>query len=614
MQDYWKLTDNLGLRKVADRFGTEEQLVFLNANWDMLDNILAEHSTALASVGSSGLSLDGFPIKTPEVDDTARVQRALEFIKTSPVKLLRLPSGTFSISGTLKVPNGASIIGSGRSTILKAVGNLETNRTTSNNTGQFFEVHLVDDVLISGINFEGQNFNAGAVCISGSNNVTVSFCYNQNTPVHGIQVANSGSNLPKNINIICNAFENVLYGAQMWDAEDVLLLGNRVNKAKAGLWHAVSRNVRYLGNYIQNCEDVGIDMEGGENCIASFNVAKDCKNGEYTIFKGNANNKNYAKNLVFSNNLAVHSATYIKRDGTSEATAFGALTLHSINEDATEGVVFKDNQVAVYGAGTGIYSNVLSATGTGACGVSFKNNDFYLKDTSSKAHKLQSAVGVNVEDNRFIYEVANDSTSEFKNCFKGTARNNKYSFRGGRAGTGYAVLLYTDISSATTETFLFSFNKVRNAGEYALKSDAYQNAGKDMFILEDNSLSEVPVNNGGLFQTGNYGAKFVNQRLKMLIAPTGTVDLRTVSALNHSNGNKKANARGELIMETDGAKRNLYSLFLFKHILKSYDGSGASTGVIGDATYYITVTGSTITFPAMTYTNSNTYLNVVLDS
>jgi len=561
---------------------------------------------------SINLRTPPYNAKADGSDETALIQRAMNeaALKT---KILYAPSGTYGVSATLKVPTGLAIVGDGKRTKLKALANLNTGVSTSNNTGQFFEVHLVSDVKITDIYFDGQNFNAGAVCVSGSNDVTIAYCYNYNTPVHGITVANQGASTPKNVNILYNVFENVLYGAQMWDAEDVLLIGNRVNKAKAGLWHAVSRNVRYIGNYIQNCEDVGIDMEGGENCLASLNVVKACKNGELTVFKGNANNKNFAKNLVFSNNVVLSTDTYAKRDGTTEATAFGSLTIHSINEDATEGVVFKDNHVAVYGTRSAIYSNVLSATATGACGVSFKNNEFSLKDTSTKAHKLQSAVGVNVEDNKFVFEVANDSTSEYKNCFRGTARNNKYIFKNGRSGTGYAVLLYTDISG--TDAFLYSANKTRNAGEYALKADAYQNAGKDMFIVENSPLSEAPVNNGGFFQTGNYGARFVNQPLKMLIGPTGTLDLRTaISALNHSNGNKKANARGELIIETDGAKRNAYDIFLFKHILKSYDGSGASSGIIGDATYYVTVSGSTITFPTLTYTTHNTYLNVTLNS
>ncbi|MES9790712.1 glycosyl hydrolase family 28-related protein, partial [Priestia megaterium] len=291
-------------------------------------------------------------------DETALIQRAMNetALKT---KIMYAPSGTYGVSATLKVPTGLSIVGDGKRTKFKALANLNTGVSTSNNTGQFFEVHLVSDVKISDIYFDGQNFNAGALCISGSNDVTISYCYNYNTPVHGITVANQGTNLPKNINILYNSFENVLYGAQMWDAEDVLLLGNRVNKAKAGLWHAVSRRIKYIGNDVQNCEDVGIDMEGGEDCLVALNTVKACKNGELTFFKGNANNKNYGKNLVFMHNIVVSTATYIKRDGTTEDCGFGALTVHSINENLTEGLVFKNNQISVYGTRYGFYTNAL---------------------------------------------------------------------------------------------------------------------------------------------------------------------------------------------------------------------------------------------------------------
>ncbi|WP_394557377.1 right-handed parallel beta-helix repeat-containing protein [Priestia aryabhattai] len=436
-------------------------------------------------------------------DWTPVIQAALDIMSSLGKTVLAIPVGTYYFNKFLKTPSSITIFGAGKKTVFKALGNLNVNTSTGNNTGQFFEVHLVKDVRITNIYFDGQNFNAGAVCISGSTDVTVSHCYSYNSLVQAVTVANQGASIPKNINILFNVMENVLHGAQMWDAEDVLLLGNRVNKAKGGLWHAVSRKIRYLANYIENCEDVGIDMEGGEDCLASLNVVRACKNGELTFFKGNANSKNYGKNLVFANNIVIATDTYTKRDGTSEACGFGALTVHSINEDATEGLVFKDNHVAVYGTRTGFYTNVLCATTTGLCGVAFKSNKVYLKGASTKAHKLQSCVGIEVDDNEFIFEEVNDSTSEFKNCFKGTGGNNRYRFKKGRSGTGYAVLLYTDISAA--DEFEFHNNKVKNADQYALKIDAYQNAGKDMFVVKRNDLSDKPVTNGGVFQTANYG-------------------------------------------------------------------------------------------------------------
>jgi parallel beta-helix repeat protein len=631
-------TTNLGLNKwiLSDYVQVSE----FNDNFDKIDGTIGDHASQLADItqdiGDKSI-LDWLPkdtataiknlrdwmtqksinVRTPPynmkadgTDETAIMQQAITDSTTKQASIY-CPDGTYGISATLKSPNNLKVFGNGKTTVFKALGNLNVNTSTSNNSGQFFEVNLVNGVKITDIYFDGQNFNAGAICISGSNDVTFSNCYSYNSLTQAVNVANQGTTCPQNIIIAFNRMENVLHGAQLWDVDDVLIFGNRVNQVKGGLWHAVSRNVRYIGNYVQNCEDVGIDMEGGENCLAQGNIVTGCKNGELTFFKGNANNKNWGKNLSFKNNIVIATDNYTKRDGTTDTCSYGGLTVHSVNPGAAEQLTYKDNEVYIYGTRYGIYTDVLDSTVLNDCGLRIVNNDFHIIG-NGYAHRFQAAIGTTFKNNNFIFRDQNGQQNEIKNAFRSEIENNTYYYKGGRSGSNYAVLLYTDTSSNDTLTYVR--NKFKGTGEFSLKTDAYNNAGKSVFYLEDNSLSEVPVNNGGLLQSANYGAYFVNQKLKVLVAPTGTFDINSLTAVNHSNGNKRAVVRGELMIETDSSRRNAYSILFYKTILKSYDGSGASTGIVGDATFYATFSGTTFAFPTFSYTTHNTNLNVVLNS
>lgn len=553
---------------------------------------------------TAGLSIEEFERKPLETSDTGRIQRAVNAAALSGKNTLILKDEKYLISGEIKIPSNISIIGTGKNTVFEAITNL-------NGSGHFLQVSKKENVFIQGICFDGRDFKAGAVNITNSNDITVSHCYSLNSTTQAFVISNEA----KSINILFNRMERTFHGVQCWDAEDVLILGNRVNKVKGGLWHAVSRNIRYIGNHVQNCYDVGIDMEGGENCIAANNVVIGCQQGELAVFKGNVNSKNWGHNLIFKDNIVIASSTFIMPDGTVTPCKYGGLMVNSINSGASRGIVFEGNEIEVWGERYGIFTNELSQTDD--CGIDFKNNTIHIRSESGHAHRIQSAFGVNVYDNKFIFEVENGSINEIKNSWNANIDNNLYHFKKGRSviGSHHAVYLYTDVIGETTQQLFFKRNKFKGCGAYACRANSFRNYGKSLFVLEDNLFSELAEVGGGLKVESNYGVFYINQRLKIKVDTTKVINIPIdFPGLNNTEVDKIPISKGELIIRTSGIIRNIYSLLYVRDLVKSYDGSGSGSGAMSSVSYYATFNGAQVTFTMGDRELDTTQLDLVLNN
>lgn len=51
-----------------------------------------------------------------------------------------------------------------------------------------------------------------------------------------------------------------------------------------GIWGSMGENLRVVRCTTRRCDDVGIDFEGGHNCMAVDCLSEDCKNGNYSTF------------------------------------------------------------------------------------------------------------------------------------------------------------------------------------------------------------------------------------------------------------------------------------------------------------------------------------------
>jgi len=163
-----QLTSNLNLRKIIDKFGTEELLTSTNVNWDILDREVY----ILASQAVSVLKYEQFKVATADGYDW---QPAIQMALDSGFKAVFLPDGEYLVNRQVQIGDdtvlamayNATIVrnfaigGSGGATIRnKKVSNTNRNRNIgifggcikakdSSKTGKHLAMWGVDGVVIS---------------------------------------------------------------------------------------------------------------------------------------------------------------------------------------------------------------------------------------------------------------------------------------------------------------------------------------------------------------------------------------------------------------------------------------------------------------------------------
>jgi hypothetical protein len=167
-------TDNIGFLKAVDKFGTEELLMRLNGNWDMLDDILT--NLKVASSGDGVLHIEAFPRVAPENDDTGRLNRIFKESKDNGWKPVRLQENTtYYVNDTILISSAnvkPFIFGQGyRSTIIdaSAIGSGKPAFKIKGGSG------TRSGGMMVGIGFKG-NANSIGVQVSGTNGFKIDLC------------------------------------------------------------------------------------------------------------------------------------------------------------------------------------------------------------------------------------------------------------------------------------------------------------------------------------------------------------------------------------------------------------------------------------------------------
>lgn len=169
-------------------------------------------------------------------------------------------------------------------------------------------------------------------------------------------------------------------------------------------------------NYVHDCSDVGIDWEGGNQCIADSNRVERCANGELAVFSTGRNLLKYnvpMGNIYYKNNTVIRGGGYLTREGiqarnslgdTGACMIYGNLDKHLIGPIVFEGNVIKiekstDNSVRGFSSRGSSDSDAK---------IIFKNNKF----TSHASHvgQLSNLNDVEFTGNEFIYD-ADESKS-----------------------------------------------------------------------------------------------------------------------------------------------------------------------------------------------------------
>lgn len=539
-------------------------------------------------------------------DDTSAIQSAIQSVAAKG-GIVFFPAGTYLVSKVLTIPSYIQLIGTGRSSQLLATADMTLSRTTTNNQGQMLEVKRAESVHIQQLFFNGGGNKAGAVVFSGATNCSIRQCIIDNAPeVQAIMLADENSVEPGNIRLLENTITRVKHGIQLWRASECLVSGNRVDQVSGGgIWQAICTDCVYSNNIISNCGDVGLDLEGGENCLAIGNHVKRCSNGELAVFRGLVGDLTTEKGLCFRGNVLDREPTYTTISGVEVAcNDYGAITVHSVSDDA-EDIQFLHNTIRTNGF-PAIYTNDIDSTD---CGVVIRGNDIRVLSDTEAFHI--TAKGILVDRNVFRFAVANSKANSFKNATDSILSHNQFIYESGKT-TEYALHLYTD---QLCNNVLIQGNEFVGCGELACKVEAYK-SDKKTFIIQENSFSAKPVRNGGVLITGSYGAKYSNQSLHILLSPTsGGINLLTMPCFNANNVNNAPFITGYLDIIVNGLKKNLYNIQLYANRLVSRDSSGKPSGMLNDSTYYATFTGTTITFnPAANYTGSEVALHVICNT
>ena len=205
----------------------------------------------IISSGSS-LYLDQYGIKGDGSDEGPALQSALNYAGSHSIKTVIFPAGKVVTIGSLRIPEGLTLIGNGCTLRLKANAHTDTSPWTW--------VYVQKGVRITGFKFDGNRVNGNGKNTNGlmlqGDNV---FDNNEVLNVNSYAVFVYG-NYPSNIRITNNIIHDIKqYGIDTGGSDGPSSWGY---------------NVTVTGNTISDCGEVGIKIRGTKDSIIADNIVK----------------------------------------------------------------------------------------------------------------------------------------------------------------------------------------------------------------------------------------------------------------------------------------------------------------------------------------------------
>lgn len=511
-------------------------------------------------------------------DYTARLQAAFN----SGAKRVRIPPGDYGISSYLLVPVGVRIEGEGRIFALNDMPQYVPWATCHQKQMILF---LGDKCSISGIELDGQNYNAGGVAVWNGNKPKVYDCNIHNTGASQAILDTVG----KKARYKNNDIQYGAHGIQLWQTSDAHVSGNIIDSVDGGgVWTADAYDVSVWGNTISNCGDVGIDFEGGLNCTSWGNNVSACKNGELAFFQNGTGSGIVPANLVHKGNTVHRTATYLAgTTGTPTACNAngGACYVNSMNVGSIN-ITFEENTINCdFG-----FSFFTEGLVDGKTGLKFVKNTVR---SAANLFRIQNAWFSIVEGNTF-YGAAGSETlqNEWKNCSGGIFNKNKFIYENAKA-TNFVVSFYTD-SATVTVSPRFTENEFDNCGDLAFRHDGY--ISNVRCLVSRNRLTEVHTPNGGIAVTNASQPIYLEQQLNLLLVE-GDNDLAALTGLKVTG----LCAHGVFAVWMGGTVGSRYGIVYTTEqtglvgIVTSRDGSGSGSGIGASTSRYASFSGSVIT-------------------
>jgi hypothetical protein len=205
--------------------------------------------TALVDNATVSVKVESFKIQIPEVDDTARLNRAVSSLGSSGGVLDFKMFGSYTISSRIVLPNNCTILGN------FAKIKLKDNTPTANNPDLFL-IKNISNIRIFNLELDGNNTNQGqldsnvyrGILIQNASDILIENCYFHDTQHQAIQVtgATPGNSTTKGVyNITVNKckFYNTWSALQITESD--------------------SQNVLFEDNYVENTWEHGFTTYPG---------------------------------------------------------------------------------------------------------------------------------------------------------------------------------------------------------------------------------------------------------------------------------------------------------------------------------------------------------------
>jgi len=487
-------TPNLGMDIWAetDYFKRTE----LNNNFTKLDTKAKENADKIDVLAESSVHLESFPIVAPEVDDSARFQRAVNKANTDGKRIVTLKNNkTYNIKTKITsyddltfVGNQSKIAGSGTTKFMDAM-----NRN-----------------LFIGINFDGYNFvvqadgkervsferckftNIGVVGVYyyGAKNSYVSNCEFNNITKSSIIVDNDSDNILITNSIFDNPAEfggyaveqndcahiNVLSGTRVFVLNNPRVKNNGGQGILFGYNSTLGKGARYckaIGNYCEGNGQEGITSFGGSGKVAYQN----------TIIGNTSKNNRFHQIEIWQSDDNIVSGNIV--DESSSYGSMGALTLYN-----TKGTVASSNKI-LNASNNGIVvlagSDRLVITDNTVKGTNGKNDT----STATKGHGiLLDSNGISQPTNILLKNIIIESIDTTK-----TSVNNKFGvYSTSNSNQGNII---KDVNTT---------GYVGNIHFFAKKTTRHMNDAKPSSITGYDTYVE---NVGTLSEVGTAGSKYV---------------------------------------------------------------------------------------------------------
>lgn len=378
---------------------------------------------------------------TALVDQTALLQKLLN---RNAGKAVTLPAGTYFVQ-TLTVPKQTRLT-IGAKTIIKGLPTDQSLPVLNLSAG----VRITGTGLIDGNRTQRKRgigvrlFDARGISINGvrirevaEQGIQMAGC--QKVALTNLQISGCGAkgvDQFQGINIVTSRdvqvtgcrIDNAQHGIQWWGddtggwCENLRISGNRVRRVDGGgIWGNRGRNVTVTNNTTEICGDVGVDFEHSQNCSASGNTVRDCKNYGLAIFYG-------SERITFTNNKVYQGSAYghgigLVGDGLSKQISFvggsintkgpNACGLTTVGTNVAENVLVKGVRIVTEGKG-GIPIRVIDnnrfqiinnplISGISPTGISLEGSSQSIVENNLIAHSGSDASKLGERGGVFVY-------------------------------------------------------------------------------------------------------------------------------------------------------------------------------------------------------------------